>query len=174
MTEHDSAPPPAELEERVVATLRARGLLGGTAAPRRTLAPRWTWPVAIAAGLLLFAGGFGLGRRPASAPAIGMSQYTLLLYEGPGFNAAGIGEPALVQEYSAWAGELAGRGQLVAGEKLSAEAWTLGAPVPAGVPAPTGYFVIAASTPDEALALARTCPHLKHGGTVAVRPVEPT
>jgi hypothetical protein len=175
MTDHDHLEPPAGLEERVVGTLRGRGLLRGpAAAPRRAFAPRWAWPVAIAAGLLLFVGGFALGRRPATSPAAGLSQYTLLLYEGPEFNAAGTSEPALVREYRAWAGELAERGRLVAGEKLGGQEWTLGegaAPVTAG---PAGFFVIAARDRDEALAIARTCPHLRHGGTVSVRPIEPT
>ncbi len=174
MTDYDDVEPPANLEDRVVDTLRARGLLHDPAgAPRRRLAPRWAWAVAIAAGLLLFVAGFALGRRPSGSPAAGLSQYTLLLYEGPQFNAAGTSEPALVQEYSAWAGELAGRGRLVAGEKLGAQAWMLGdaAPETAG---PTGFFVIAARDQNEALAIARTCPHLRHGGIVSVRPIEPT
>ena len=175
MTDHDHLEPPAGLEERVVGTLRARGLLRGTdGRPRRSLAPRWAWPVAIAAGLLLFVGGFALGRRPAAAPGAGLNQYTLLLYEGPGFNPAGTAEPALVKEYTAWAGELAGRGRLVGGEKLGAEAWSLGNDAGAATAGPTGYFVIAAQDRDEALAIARTCPHLRHGGTVSVRPIEPT
>ncbi len=175
MTDHDHLEPPADLEERVVGTLRARGLLGASGpTPRRSLAPRWAWPVAIAAGLLLFLGGFALGRRAVAAPGAGLNQYTLLLYEGPGFNAAGTSEPALVREYTAWAGELAGRGRLVGGEKLGAEAWSLGAGAGAAAAGPTGYFVIAARDPDEALAIARTCPHLRHGGTVSVRPIEPT
>ena len=173
MTDHDSVEPPAALEERVVGTLRARGLLRGGAVPRRILAARWAWPVAIAAGLLLFIGGFAMGRRPAASSLIRSSQYTLLLYEGPGFNAAGAAEPELVKEYSAWAGELAGRGQLVSGEKLGNQTWTLGA-AGAAPPSPTGFFVIAARSEAEALAIARSCPHLRHGGTVSVRPIEPT
>jgi hypothetical protein len=33
---------------------------------------------------------------------------------------------------------------------------------------------LAAGDVAEALAIARTCPHLRHGGTVSVRPIEPT
>jgi len=175
MTDHDSVEPPAALEERVVGTLRARGLLrGGAGSARvRRLAPRWAWPAAIAAGLLLFVGGFALGRRPA-ASTLGAQQYTLLLYEGPEFNPSGVAEPDLVNEYSAWAGKLAARGQLVAGEKLGSQAWTLGSNGGAAPAGPAGFFVIAVRDQSEALAIARTCPHLRHGGTVSVRPIEPT
>jgi hypothetical protein len=171
MTDHELPDPPAALEERVVGTLRARGLLRG-GARRRIMASRWTSPVVIAAGLLLFAGGFALGRGPAVPPGGGLRQYTLLLYEGPGFNAAGAAEPDLVREYGAWAGELAGRGRLVSGEKLASQRWTIGAD--ASGPAPTGFFVVAARDESEALAIARTCPHLRHGGTISVRPIVPT
>jgi len=172
MTEHAAVEPPAGLEDRVVATLRDRGLLRGAVAPRRSWAPRWVGPVAIAASLLLFVGGFVLGRRPAPHPAAGLPQYTLLLYEGPGFNAAGVEDTQLVREYSSWAKELAGRGRLVAGEKLSIQRWTLGAD--SAAPGPAGFFVIAARDEREALAIARSCPHLRYGGTVSVRPIEPT
>jgi hypothetical protein len=175
MTDRDSLEPPAALEQRVVGTLRARGLLRTPAAgPSRKRRRVWVWPAAIAAGLLLFVGGFALGRRPAAPPADGLGRYTLLLYEGPEFNPGPSEEPALVREYSAWAGELAARGQLVAGEKLGSQAWTLGDRTSAGPAGPTGFFVIAARSHDEALAIARTCPHLRYGGTVSVRPIEAT
>jgi hypothetical protein len=174
MTEPESIEPPARLQERVVESLRARALLR---APRSVLAPRWAWPVAIAAGLLLFAGGWAVGRRtapePGAGPAAGLRHYTLLLYEGPRFNVGGTPEAALVREYTAWAHGLAGKGRLVAGEKLGTNEWTLGdqSETSSG---PTGFFVIAAIGDDEALAIARTCPHLRYGGTVSVRPIDAT
>jgi hypothetical protein len=38
----------------------------------------------------------------------------------------------------------------------------------------SGYFVIEAANWEEAVALARTCPHLRYGGRIALRPVAPT
>ena len=35
----------------------------------------------------------------------------------------------------------------------------------------SGFFVIKAASREEAIAIAKTCPHLRHGGRVAVRPV---
>jgi hypothetical protein len=169
----DEVQPPAGLEDRVVETLRARGLLRPAGGVQQIVARRWFWPAALAAGLLLFAGGYMMGRTPGAPGDARLLRYTLLLYEGPGFNSRGVPEPALVAEYSAWAGELAGRGRLVAGEKLGARTWSLGGRDAAG-PGPTGFFIIAARSDDEALALAKSCPHLRHGGTVTLRPIEPT
>jgi hypothetical protein len=168
MTDDEVVPPP-RLEDRVVSTLRERGLLRDGAP--RIFSQRWAWPAAIAAGLLLFAGGFTLGRGARSAPDL--PRYTLLLYEGPEFNGAGIRESELVAEYSGWARELAGRGRLVAGEKLSAQGWALG-PAAADRRDPSGFFIIAARSDEEALSIARSCPHLRHGGTVSLRAIDPT
>jgi hypothetical protein len=177
MTDNQLPEPPGALEERVVGTLRARGLLragpGAGSVPRGAMSPRGVWAVAIAAGLLLFVGGFALGRAPRGSPVADLRQYTLLLYEGPEFNEAGAAEPDLVREYSAWAGELARRGRLVSGEKLGNQAWTIGTE-PAAGPSPTGFFIVAAGDESEALAIARTCPHLRYGGSISVRPIEPT
>ncbi|HEU5171134.1 MAG TPA: YciI family protein [Gemmatimonadales bacterium] len=162
--------PPPRLEDRVVSTLRARGLLGG---PWRRLLRRGAWPAALAAGLLLFAGGFVLGRGAGAAgPAEGLQQYTLLLYDPPEFNPAGVAESELVSEYRGWAGDLAKRGRLVGGERLGESGWTLGGD-PGGLPL-GGYFVIAARDSAEALAIARTCPHIRYGGRISVRPIVPT
>jgi hypothetical protein len=37
-----------------------------------------------------------------------------------------------------------------------------------------GFFLVQARTLDEAEQIARTCPHLRHGGTIALREVDPT
>ena len=35
-----------------------------------------------------------------------------------------------------------------------------------------GYFLLPSSDYDQALSIARTCPHLKHGGAVELRQIE--
>lgn len=154
-------PPPA-LEGRVVAALRERGLL------RRTRRGRW---LAVAAGLLVFASGVGVGRATVGgrheAPE-GTRVFALLLYRGGLKEDAGGGEAARVVEYRRWAGGLAAEGRLIRGEKLK----------PAGGAASPddlqGFFLLRAGSLDEVLSLARTCPHAAHGGRVAVQEVDPT
>ena len=152
---------------------------------------------AVAASLLL---GVTLGKRTvvtplpesptpqlatASAP---MDKYVLLLH-GPARTrpatpeqaaADSATERALVAEYSAWAGQLAASGALVAGEKLADDPLTIltagGATEPTRFTADElgGFFIIQAADSAEAYRIARECPHLKHGGTVQVRRIEPT
>jgi hypothetical protein len=165
------AQPPAELERRVVAELRRRGLIRGAAPERR----RWALAAALA---LAFALGLVAGARflpggAASADSRAAQSYLLLLYEPRPLDRAGVD---LVAEYSAWAGGLAKRGQLVVAEKLSGEERRLPERESTAVrgDGPTGFFLIRAANLDEALAIARGCPHLAHGGELALRPIDPT
>lgn len=167
------ASPPA-LEERVVASLRKRGLIGGRRSHVR-------WVGIAAAALILFGGGVALGRGAAARPvAPGLHQFMLLLYEGPGFDAGdSTVAAARVEEYRSWAHALAERQRLVAGEELGRPDWVIepgGRGVvlgPAGDAAglPTGFFIVAARDSADAAALAESCPHLRHGGRVAVRAI---
>jgi hypothetical protein len=174
------AAPPAALEEAAVAALRARGLLRSrTAARRRPLAIA----IALAASVALFVAGLQVGRREAEAPPAAAAQYMLLLYEGPEYRQPARGHEAeRVREYSAWAGERAARGELVAGEKLRDDGDVIigsdGAvrttPPAAGSARLAGFFVIRTSGPDRALEIARGCPHVRHGGSIVIREIEPT
>jgi hypothetical protein len=170
----DEQPPP-ELRERVRRSLRARGRL---ARPARVAAG---WLVAAGlAGLTLFAAGLALGRRTAGAPPPAGPRFALLLYEPAGFDRA-TPEARLVVEYRDWAMTLGGD-RLDLGEKLSGDERLLhpgmaglNAPAPASPSgALAGFFIIRAGDWDEAVAIARTCPHLRHGGVVAVRRIEET
>lgn len=178
--------PPAHLKRRVERTLRAR----------RFVAPRMpTWfriAGSAAAALLLVAAGFWLGAVAGAAgdsaadaaSSTAETRYVLLLYEGDDFRPS-ADEDALVAEYSRWAGGLARRGSLIAGEKLAEAGILLEAPGGDGVPlrgvdhaSPLGrlggYFVISAADRAEALAIAGTCPHLRHGGRIVMRPIVST
>jgi hypothetical protein len=99
-------------------------------------------------------------------PARATSSYLLLLGGDAAPTADGSSRAA---EYRAWARRIGARGgaELVDGGRVipgAAPAWALQALVDAG-----GYFIIEADTEGEALAVAGTCPHVKHGGSIVVR-----
>ena len=167
--------PPAELEARVTAALRADGLIRD----RGSLS--WRLLGLAAAASLLFVAGVGtqrylVGGVPA-AVAVDSDRYLLLLLEPAGVVLEPAVEAARVEEYSEWAGGLAARGMLQAGEKLADGGEVVGAPAPTG-PSPTervtGFFIVLADTEEEALDVAATSPHVQHGGRVEVRLIEPT
>ena len=122
----------------------------------------------------------GPGKRDDGRP-----EYMFLLYEPPGlFADADPSEvQAVVSEYVAWAGEMQEQGHFVGGEKLTegagkslrrsageilvspnllaGETETLG-----------GFFQIAADSFERAIAIARTCPHIKYGSRIEIREIE--
>ena len=120
-------------------------------------------------------------------PNQAQERYVLLLH-GPARDrstaasaaADSANEAALVAEYSAWAGRLAGEGKLLAGEKLADDPLAmLASNGTREVPRYTadevgGFFIIQAADSAEAYRIARDCPHLRHGGTIQLRRIEPT
>jgi hypothetical protein len=161
--------PPPELESRVVAALRERGLIRSDRRP----AP-WR---SVAAAVAALAIGIGVGRataragRPAATPA---RTFVLLLYPGAGLDPSPGAEQDRVEEYGLWARGLAAQGRMVSGEKLKDGARLFGEPPDASPNALQGFFLIRAETLEEAEDIARTCPHRDHGGTIALREVDPT
>ncbi|MEX0691543.1 MAG: hypothetical protein WD043_06845 [Gemmatimonadales bacterium] len=149
----DADPPPA-LKTRVMADLRRRGLIRSVWLPR---------VLALAAGLALFAAGTWVGARDAGPPA--GQQFALLLYEPASFDTTRPHDE-LAAEYGAWAQSLGTR--FVAGDALGDQR-VLGGTV--GSEVPTGYFIVRASSWEEAMSIAAACPHLRHGGTVAVQAI---
>ena len=135
---------------------------------------RWTRvALQIAAGLVLLLGGLWWGRR-TSAGNPTAPRFALLLLEDSTFQGAtAVGHDSLVAEYSAWAGQLAGSGSLVLGEELEPASYPLG-PATAATDRVTGLFVIAEENLEGALRIARTCPHLRYGGGIVVRPIAAT
>jgi hypothetical protein len=171
------ATPPPHLKARVTATLGARGLLRRGASTRR-------WVAAAAAAVVLFAAGLALGRRmPAAAQDRAGPRFALLLYEDSTFD-RGVSEHTYVAEYSAWAKGLRASGNLEGGTALASLSQVLHAAsgsvqvyrgdVASSAGVMAGFFVIRAASEAEALTIARTCPHLRHGGRIALRPVVPT
>jgi hypothetical protein len=167
--------PPA-LEDRVVRSLSERGVLH----ERR---PRlWSRHAAMAvATAALFALGIAVGTRVEArrssgsrATAPNTPRFALLLYGGP------RDSPGVVDEYRRWARAVAAESREVSGEKLGdagiavSTATTASAADSAAGLALAGFFIISASSQEDAVAVARGSPHLRHGGTVVVRPIDPT
>jgi hypothetical protein len=154
------APAPA-LRGRVRATLRARGLIAGAGTQR-------SW-LRLAAALALFAGGVATGRsvefEPSPSSESPMPRFALLLFEPSTFDTIATHDE-LATEYGAWAASLGA--QFVTGDALG-ESRTLGGAAPSVEP--TGFFMISAADYEAAMAVARECPHLRHGGVVTVRSV---
>jgi hypothetical protein len=172
-----AAPPPPALEEATVAALAARGLL------RRR---RWLGATAaLAASLMLVAGGLALSRfdSTAVAPGDARPRFALFLYEGPAYRQpAPDAVAARVQEYIEWARAERTHGSVEGGEKLrdgeavaivSVDSAVVSTPRP-GETQLAGYFLIRAADQRSAVAIARTCPHVRYGGTMVLREIEPT
>lgn len=111
-------------------------------------------------------------------------RYALLLFESGEYRPAATADAQKerVREYGAWIRAKGENGRFVDGEKLakdgrwcrvrSGEVEVLD-PVTDGVRGVlAGYFIVGASSYDEAVGLARDCPHLRYGGTVEVRRIE--
>jgi hypothetical protein len=161
------APRPDAVDE-TAARLSSEGLLKGRSGPRRFMR------MAVAAALLAAAFGAGRAVGPLAREHAPVEQprYVLLLYTDTGSYDPAL-EPKRVEEYRAWAGGLHRAGALVDGEKLSDTRLLLGPAEPAIQPV-AGYFILQAGSLDEAANMARGCPHLKYGGRIELRPVDPT
>ncbi len=178
--------PPEHLEDRVVAKLRGRGLLRVT----RGSSPILYGKVAagLAAGLALFAAGVAVGSRAAAPERLteggaAHARFALFLYEGSEYQVPAEQElPARIDEYRRWAAQLRAAGHAVEGEKLKDGGDNLrsdparGGPVVASGPSSPetlgGYFIVGADSYDQAMTLARDCPHLLYGGRVEVRQID--
>jgi hypothetical protein len=125
-------------------------------------------------------------KAPAPAPAPAAAEYTgpkfaLLLFEDSNYQFAGDEKTleARVGEYVQWSRDISKDGRWVRGNKLADEGkWcrlegghlAVEGPVSDGKRGLlAGYFLIGAKDLDEAIEVARGCPHFKYGGTVEVR-----
>jgi hypothetical protein len=114
-----------------------------------------------------------------------MHKYMLLLYDTPNAFAQVSPEDMqkVIQEYSAWAGKLGQEGKLLGGEKLTDEGGRV-LRLEGGKPKVTdgpysetkevigGYFVVQAKSYEDAVEIARSCPHARYGPKIEVRQVD--
>jgi hypothetical protein len=114
-----------------------------------------------------------------------MAQFVLLLHEGPNDNDGMSPEEIqrMIQEYGSWMESMGAAGRVVAGQKLTDEGgrslrgWGSEFSVTDGPWAEAkevigGFFQIKAADYDEAVALSRSCPHLKYRGRIELRRVD--
>lgn len=165
-------PPPPELRSRVASELARRDQLRHP--PRR----RQPW-LALAASLAGLAVGWWL-RGPDVVPAPVVSSPAplfLLLLEGEPSGGPAEGT-ARVNAYRHWAQQLRAAGELAAAEKLTPTTVTVdlagSTHQPLAATSPSGFFLVHAVNLERALAIAKASPHVRFGGTVTVRPVDPT
>ena len=179
--------PPRFLEEQVVASLRAANLIRP---------PRFVWfgdyrklAAALAIAVILFAGGAFLGsrflpKRTEGDVALARVPDFMLIVRANSPTTAATSEAEHLQrvsEYTAWARDLETRGLLLSGEELSPDAVRLASQNTGNAVSQEsvkiregevdGYFLLSVANQDQAIAIARTCPHLKHGGAVELRAI---
>jgi hypothetical protein len=114
-----------------------------------------------------------------------MSQYMLLLHENPA-ELAGLGPDevrAVISEYVSWGENLAASGKLLGNQKLKDEGGrhlvangkqilVTDGPFAEAKEVLGGYFLVEARSYDEAVEIAKTCPHLKYHGRIELREVD--
>lgn len=116
-----------------------------------------------------------------------MPNYMLLLHEEPMDYSQLSPEQiqAVIAEYVEWRHKIEGDGKYVSGEKLKDEGGKhlLGAngslrvtdgPYTEAKEVIGGFFMISAADYDDAVRVASGCPHLKYGGRIELREIEPT
>lgn len=168
--------PPAELQQRVLSTLRSEGLIESRA-PRPS--SRWLAAAACLAAMLL--GWTTRGLVPESGPdRLAAGGDFLILLAEPEPLRTSKSMDALVAEYSAWARQLASEERLVTAGHLVGEStrlepeWVREATPSSAVPLDslTGFFVVRAEDLEHASEIAATSPHVGYGGRIAVRSIE--
>jgi hypothetical protein len=146
--------PPAEIESRTVAAVRASGAF----TPRRSTSQIWG---AVAAAAVVFLAGYStaqLTQRATQTVSTG-GRYLFLLYDTPGtLTADPSAGPRLFEEYSAWYTREHAAGVVESGDKLDDAVIRTVGPELQAAPQPAGLFVIRARSTDEAVAIARESP----------------
>lgn len=111
-----------------------------------------------------------------------MPHFMLFLHERPADALALTADEttAAIEDYKRWAESVAAKGKMRGGEKLTSdggrhlrmendEVTEAEGPFAKTADAVTGVFIIEAEDYDEAVALSRTCPHLKGRQWIEVR-----
>jgi len=158
VTRLNDSNPTFGMEEEIIMRLKREGLISK---PRSIGQPLALGAVLVAA----VAGVLTLQPREAEAPG---QLYMLALYTDESYRAEPSGDRSRAKEYGEWArAHSDGPAAVVGGEELKPSVVTLG---PAPEKELVGYFTVRARSQADAVALAKTTPHLRYGGAVTVRP----
>ncbi len=167
--------PDAAVEQRTIAALRGRSLLRQQGV--RAVGAR-PWLAAAALAFTAFLAGL-LSSGPDSPAPAPQASFALLLYGGS-TGSDSSAHAARAEEYRRWASADHPWGRVIGGEALGDSAWTveraktnisLGK---ARSDELVGFFLVQAPSREAAAFLAVACPHLKYGGRVVVRAIQPT
>ena len=116
-----------------------------------------------------------------------MPEYLLLLHEQPsdfaGFSPEDLEK--VIGEYIAWRKKLESEGKFAGGQKLRDEGgrhlagWNgdfrvTDGPYTEAKEVIGGFFSVKAADYNEAVEISKECPHLKYGGRIELREIEPT
>lgn len=159
---------PATLEDHVVERLRREGAFA-----RSRFGIKWLAIAATAA--VLFIAGFFTGRTGAK-PSVPEFNYVFLLEEGSSYHRAtqDAETQRRVTEYREWASTLRSRGVDISGLKLQERGTVFGESDAASFNELAGLFMLKAKNMEEARHIAETCPHIRYGGGIVIRPIEKT
>src|SRR5262245_37994600 len=116
---------------------------------------------------------------------ITMAQFMLLLHENPS-DFTGLGPQELkkiIEEYRGWRQDMTATGRLIAGQKLKdeggrhlsargREVLVTDGPFAEAKEVLGGYFLVNASSYDEAVEIAKQCPHLRYNGRIEIRQID--
>ena len=177
--------PPAALEDATVLQLRRAGLVGRRGTQRRAGFNLSTWALAASIAAVAFVGGSVFANRGAVADA--QPTFALLLY-GADTGEDSATRVARAAEYSAWANVERADARIVGGEALGRSVAAIAAvrnvargsdsvviaDDSSGPNDFVGYFLVSARDREAAVRLASNHPHLKYGGRVIVRRINPT
>ena len=167
--------PDAAVEQRTIAALRERSLLRSQSV--RAVGAR-PWLAAAAIAFTAFLAGL-LSSGPDSATPAPQASYALMLYGGS-TGSDSSAHAARAEEYRRWASADHPWGRVIGGEALRDSAWTVARAKTnvtmskARTDDLVGFFLVQAPSREAAAFLAAECPHLKYGGRVVVRVIEPT
>lgn len=116
-----------------------------------------------------------------------MPDYLLLLHEQPSdfSQLSPKAIEAVIAEYVAWSQKLQEEGKFAGGQKLKDEGGrhlagfgpefrVTDGPFAEAKEVIGGFFAITATDYDEAVEISKECPHLKYGGRIELREIEPT